>query len=484
LIKGLGPVMLVVGLGCGIEGPLINAGTKDRSTLLPDAADNVVTGTVEHAPDGTAVKAFLATGEALEGIIGSVQDGSFSIRFPGNTGYSGVYLDARWTSGQALAIVPNLPRQVSVLDPERVIALGQDAPGMSPLSAKSTAFTLALWGKALSENKAPSSLSPGVIRESSAMLAGQHQAGNTAVTDFVDLVGSLLDGVGDLAGFPFPGAPGTGAGVVDLVDSEFVSGIDGVTVESFEESLLMATGEVDVESCLAADKIRVVFLVDMRAGARDGNCNDADPFKWASDTPDKTMYFNGGVHETTPVCNNKGEESACLADATVDAANKTLGNWVPNTIQMYDDGTRGDVVKGDAIYTLSLELPFFSTGSLVSGGRGVRLGYKYSWGQPGDGWTETEEWPGNQRLLELTDLNGDGIVTRMDVFGDEASNKDKANGLSPANGGCGVNFWEDDMKQGCGHDTRENMVDTDGDCIPDSWPQPGSASPVTVDCQA
>lgn len=469
--------------GCGLEGPIINAGTRDKSTLLPDAADNVVQGTVEEAPDGTVIAAYQASGEPFGGISGVVNAGAFEVRFPGNTLYTGVRLEARWNGGQALALVPLLPKQNSVLDPENLVNLELEAPGMSPLSATSTAFTLILWGKTLAQGKAVTSLSPAVIRQSAAGLTAQLTGHNAAVVAFVDLVRTLLSKAGSDGGYPFPGLPGPGGGVGDLVDPDFLEAhAPGTDVEAFEEALLAAAAEVDVEVCLAGDRIRVVFLCDRRPGALDGNCNEADPFKWAIDAPDKTLYFTGGLHETTPVCGGDLQPPLCLDEATIDGANQVLGNWSPNVVEMYDDGTRGDGVKGDGLYTLVLDLPYFPPGSLATGGRGVRIGYKYSWGLPADGWTGTEEWPGNQRLLELADLNGDGLVTRMDVFGDEASNKDKANALSLANGGCGPNYWENEIQADCAHDTRENQVDPDGGCLPDTWPQPGSASPITVDC--
>lgn len=469
--------------GCGLEGPIINAGTRDKSTLLPDAADNVVIGAVEGAPDGTVVKAYQASGKPFGGISGVVAGSTFEVRFPGNTLYTGVRLEARWSGGQALALVPLLPRQKSVLDPENLVDLAQEAPGMSPLSATSTAFTLILWGKVLSEGKGAASLSPGVIRQSAALLTAQLTGHNAEVVGFVDMVRSLLSGAGDGGLYPFPGLLEEGGGVGDLVDADFLAAhAPGTDTEAFEQALLAAAAEVDVAVCLAGDRIRVVFLCDMGPGAMDGNCNEADPFKWAIDDPDKTIYFTGGIHETTPVCGEDIQPPACLDQATIDAANQVLGNWSPNMVKMFDDGTRGDGVKGDGLYTLALELPYFPPGSLATGGRGVRIGYKYSWGLPADGWTGTEEWPGNQRLMELADLNGDGMVTRADVFGDEASNKDKANALSLGNGGCGPNYWENEIQAGCAHDTRENRVDPDGGCQPDTWPQPGSASPITVDC--
>ncbi|MGB5872105.1 MAG: carbohydrate-binding module family 20 domain-containing protein, partial [Bacteroidota bacterium] len=50
-----------------------------------------------------------------------------------------------------------------------------------------------------------------------------------------------------------------------------------------------------------------------------------------------------------------------------------LGSWVPNTIPMYDDGTHGDVVSGDKVWSLLLDLPL-----------GETVEYKYTnSGEPG-----------------------------------------------------------------------------------------------------
>jgi hypothetical protein len=92
------------------------------------------------------------------------------------------------------------------------------------------------------------------------------------------------------------------------------------------------------------------------------------------------------------------------------------------------------------------------------------------------GWeTGTEEWPGNQRLLELADQNGDGLVVRVDRFGDQATNKDRGNLRAESNGGCGTVVWEAEQAQvpafaACVMDTRANRIDSNGDCVPDTWP--------------
>jgi hypothetical protein len=159
---------------------------------------------------------------------------------------------------------------------------------------------------------------------------------------------------------------------------------------------------------------------------------------------------------------------------------------------MFDDGTNGDVQAGDNVWSRAFALP-----------RGMRIGYKYTWGQTGCFWGGTEEWPGNTRLLELIDVNGDGMVIRWDNFGDEATNKDRVNLLTPANGGEGnvVFFCPNEQRcctgeeagelgvpetgLGCvdGNDDgyldfREIPVDLDLDCVVDGWPPAGSNAPV------
>ncbi len=34
-----------------------------------------------------------------------------------------------------------------------------------------------------------------------------------------------------------------------------------------------------------------------------------------------------------------------------------LGNWVPNKVRVFDDGTHGDLVANDSIWTLEVQLP-------------------------------------------------------------------------------------------------------------------------------
>lgn len=213
---------------------------------------------------------------------------------------------------------------------------------------------------------------------------------------------------------------------------------------------------IDFEGMIDPDVIRTVFEVDFNDGRLDGNCDGIQRFKWVRDEPGKQMYFVGGLHEDSPI-----------QDLSInEAMGSGSGSWVPNQIPMYDDGTNGDEAAGDNIWTLTLDLP-----------RGARVGYKYTWGQRGQLWTGTEEWPGNQRILEIVDVNGDDFVRRRDNFGDEASNKDKTN-LNRR--GMGSVDWQTDANADEIPDARERPLDLDHDCALDEWVTPTAVGPKRV----
>ncbi len=237
----------------------------------------------------------------------------------------------------------------------------------------------------------------------------------------------------------------------------FAPAPDGIVddTSAFDATLAAAARLYKPEGCPDPANVRVVFTVDFNDGALDGNCSVINRFKWATDKPGKSMFFVGWIHRDS---------------ANQDpAANALLGGGVPNQIPMYDDGTHGDEVAGDGIWTVAFRLP-----------RGLRVGYKYTWGTRGALWTGTEEWPGNSRLIELDDVNGDAFVYRRDVFGDEATNKDLMN-LNIK--GTGSITWTTDLR-GCGiPEAREQKVVFHNACSCDGeWITPRSIGPVTVAC--
>ncbi len=230
--------------------------------------------------------------------------------------------------------------------------------------------------------------------------------------------------------------------------------------------------------CPDPKHIRLVFTVDFNEGAKNGNCGSIDRFKWAKDKPGKSMFFVGWIYDgsaglqpsdftaTNPECDKLLEEDACtpvigcawgaggkcISEAPAVAV--AMGSSTPNTIPMYDDGTNGDQTAGDNIWSIYLDVPRASPGHVL------RIGYKYTWGTSGAPWTGSEEWPGNSRILEVVDDNGDNFVYRRDVFGDEATNKDKSNlNLN----GTGSIDWTTDL-HGCSTpESHENKYD-DNSC--------------------
>jgi len=196
----------------------------------------------------------------------------------------------------------------------------------------------------------------------------------------------------------------------------------------------------------------VFFAANMNPGTKDGNCDTIERFLWVEDKPGKSMFFAAGIHPDSPIQDNEIEQ--------------LLGAWQPNKIKMYDDGTCGDEVAGDGIWTISLKLP-----------EGLKIGYKYTWGLQGENWGGTEEWPGNRRLLEIVDVNGDGVVARFDNFGDETTNKDLVNRLLPSKGGRGTVTWDTDANKDGIPDARERMYDSDNDCVLDTWWTPSTFVP-------
>lgn len=190
--------------------------------------------------------------------------------------------------------------------------------------------------------------------------------------------------------------------------------------------------EVEPEYYDADHRFLTVIFTVSRAGAiKNGNCAaydvcDTQGGKSFDCDPDATMFITGALHEESEI-----------QDPTFE---NVLGSMTPNQAgwEMFDDGTHGDEIAGDQVFTRVFKLP-----------EGLRIFYKYTWGKVGEKWTGTEEWPGNNRLLEIRDVNGDGYVWRYDHAKDEASNKDKVNLFGNVPGGVAVS-WDSDL-QGDGY---------------------------------
>lgn len=201
-----------------------------------------------------------------------------------------------------------------------------------------------------------------------------------------------------------------------------------------------------ITPCVDDGAIRIVIQVRMADDLVDGNCAPIDRFRWATDIQAASMFITGGVHEQF--------EATHPQDALV--AHEALGGWQPNLVPMHN--------SGDGLWTFVADLPRTTPP--------LQLGYKFTWGLKGSTWTGTEEWPGNQRLLEVVDVDGDGLVVVRDSFGDEASNKDRQN---LRRGGLGAIGYDDPA-------AREHAVDLDGDCVADAFPRAANVSPLLGAC--
>ncbi|GMV43413.1 MAG: hypothetical protein AMXMBFR64_51290 [Myxococcales bacterium] len=483
------PLLLCLA-ACGLEPLIAQPFTGEDIPDLPKAQPNVVSGLVGAMP-GATLTVWTSGGVPLDAYKTTADaQGRWTLVLPGSSDFTGIRVIASVGQRSVWGLLPPVSKQKSVLDPERRIDLGKAVPAMGVLDGRSTTASLVLTRLTSGAPLAGEALAKGA-----AQVAAQLDAGNPTFTTLLGMVERLL-GASPAAGVgPTPflatwaGKAGATALDVAFLDRTAVDydgdGEPDPSTAPFDAALEAAAGdpalkdEVQSGTCYPHDAMRVVFLVDLRPGGLDANCKEIATFKWASQEAGKAVFFTGGIHESAPLCDAE-RTTACVTKAAVDAANQVLGNWTPNKVPMYDDGTHGDAVAGDGVWTLAVALPYVPTATSPDG-RGVRIGYKYTFGKPSQGWTATEEWPGNQRLLEVEDLDGDRLVVRFDLFGDETSNKDKANLRSPANGGCGVNKWESEKTAGCGHDTRENLIDTDGDCVPDAAPSGGTSSPLLCD---
>jgi hypothetical protein len=228
--------------------------------------------------------------------------------------------------------------------------------------------------------------------------------------------------------------------------------------------------------CMDPDHIRVVFTVDFNAGdLKDGACSSLPQFKWATDKPGKKMFFVGWIHKDSDLQPNDPDP---VVAASVQSFYSAMGLSSPNTIPMFDDGTNGDEKANDNIWTISFVAPRSKAGKVL------RIGYKYTWGFQGGGWSGSEEWPGNSRILEVVDDNADNFVFRRDIWADEATNKDLGN-LNPY--GSGKITWTTDLS-GCGTpESHENLYYAPDYCVSGGAcdkkvPTPKGVGPIKVAC--
>ena len=488
--------------GCGLDPQIWGNLTSGDYADPPPAGTNVLQGVASAFGAGAAVTFFAPAGAALADYATTTGDGgTFAAALPATTTFVNTVVAVSGPKQNALGVAPQVPAKKTVYDAAISVTLGTDLPGadntaravpfMDDLGAESTAATLLLLAKAryALPPTTLASISPSALVGALEEIDNLIGSADARVTPFVSMVDRLFaaNATTKAAFVPFP------AGTASYLDATALAAATDYTGDgtpdtdsaAFEQALRTAIAALEFNVCYADDRIRVVLMVDFNDGGVDRNCSTLNRWKWTLNEAGKSMFVTGSLHESTPNCDSS--PPPCLANDVFDAASQKLGNWTPNITPMYDDGTNGDEIAGDNIWTFSTELPWFDAGAPEA--KWVRISYKYTWGTQGALWTGSEEWPGNQRILELRDVNGDRMIVRRDFYGDETTNKNASNLLAPSKGGCGTVLFASDLnpppegrRETCVDDTLENLVDFDKDCVLDDYASPGPSTPATIPC--
>ena len=219
--------------------------------------------------------------------------------------------------------------------------------------------------------------------------------------------------------------PAAGDAAFDRISSDADAGVlatAGIEAAAYTAALEAAVDASLVPIVCDPSQLNVLFTVDVSGQGKDGN----GAASLIRQPPKEGKVFLGiTLDPGSPV---------------PDSAGALRPRLTPNDplTEMVDTGSGGDEVGGDGIFSVLLPLP-----------RGMRVLYKYTDGSPNEGFTGTEEWPGNARLLQVDDVltsSGTGtpdcLVIRRDSFGDESSNKNFVN-LNARLGGGALDYDDD-----------------------------------------
>jgi hypothetical protein len=464
---------------CGLEGMIGNVG---RSPL--PRASSAISGATWAATNPTQITVTDGDLNALAPFSTSVEGGGYTTKLPSST-YSMIMVHGRAGDTELRAIVPSIGMESSVS------GVDLDARNMTETLIVEAAMSAK--GMKFKELTPAAYVGDGVTTGTRTLIRAAFDATSPTTTqkatqDLLGMVERLLAHGDPLSGVPYPvmfnrptydasyNVTTVNGALQSALDANWLilsridytgDGIPDTTSAAFDQQLGAVAKLYKPEGCLDPTHIRLMFTVDFNQGTLDGNCSAINRFKWAVDKPGKSMFFVGWIFTNPP-----GPPPA--ASEVYDAnTNTALGAGVPNTIPMHDDGTNGDEAAGDGIWTVAFEVPYDPA-------KRLRIGYKYTWGFQGNDWTGSEEWPGNSRILEVVDVNGDGFVYRRDVFQDEATNKDFSN-LSIH--GTGSIDWPTDLR-GCGvPESHEQGFVLHNACACGGPPHtPTSLGPIRIAC--
>lgn len=280
-----------------------------------------------------------------------------------------------------------------------------------PMGAASTAAAQVVERYAARERASLSSTPPTTLEEVLALARGDD-----------DRVAAFRALVADILAVTDPQAEAAALDATSSSASEDALGLAGITQAEYDAALEAAVDASLVPIVCDPSQLLVMFTVDVSGQAKDGN--GAPQF--IRQPPKEGKVFLGiTLDPVSPV---------------PDSAGALRPRLTPNdpATEMRDDGTGGDEVAGDQVFTTTLALP-----------RGMRVLYKFTDGSPNEGFTGTEEWPGNARILQVDDAltssasgQPDCLLVRRDSFGDESSNKNYVN-LHARLGGGDLGYHDD-----------------------------------------
>jgi len=441
--------------GCGLEAFVNRSFSDDHDPIV-----SVVAG--EIANNATQVTLVQADGATLEPDDFTVGGGRYELVFGIDGELTNALIEANEGASQLktwlLRIGPN-----------------ESIDGVN-LDATSTAKVLLMQGAMSAQDKDRQTVDVAVASNALSEIDEQLESETSTTSMFVSMVDEILTELADPAdteSTPLVAPVLTSSTVVEsALDPTWWaenSANASFTQEQFDDATLAAASRVNVIGCISDTRIRVVLEVNVQSPRFDSSCQQLTAFEarqrqHVQEEPGDSMRFVGGVLEESPIQDQE--------------LNRALGDMTPtNSLPMFDDGTNGDEVEGDNIYTITFEMPI-----------GVYIQYKYLWSPPSAGWNGNEEWPGNAHWLEIVDVNGDNYVRRREAFGDEAGNKNQNNFC------CGAQFeafgaltfeppGNDPDEDGIVN-TRERPLglSTTPDCEFEEFVTPTGIGPVTVEC--
>ncbi|MBN2358322.1 MAG: hypothetical protein JXR83_02655 [Deltaproteobacteria bacterium] len=399
-LAGCAILFLLAG-GCGLE--TLCTTTGYTPTPKPRA---VLKGTLGDVPEGLAARLASAQltaraisvdgAELARGSVGVGQE--FALELPEAQDHFNVRLAIQGGGVMLKTLVPEARAGTEVQ--------------VGTLGAGVTAHALAAERSAELERGLLASMPPQVLAK---VMQNAAASSDADVVAFRALVRRIVDAAEPQGEAPVLEPAGSNASDEGLAAA-------GVARADYEALRDRAAAAIAVPVVCDPSRLRVLFTVDVSGQALDGN--GAPQF--IRQQPKESKVFLGiTLDPLSPVADVEG------------ALRPRLTPNDPQT-EMYDDGSHGDEVAGDKVFSRYVDLP-----------RTMRVLYKYTDGSAGEGFTGTEEWPGNARILQVDDVltglasgGADCIVVRRDSFGDEATNKNFVN-LNVQLGGGALDYEAD-----------------------------------------